>query len=462
MMSLSRVSICFIFSLISITNIYGQSSQDDRLAGDLDSLIPSRLPKIAPGCVVLVAKKGMVLYKKAFGLANIELQVSMQPDMIFRIGSITKQYTAIAILQLVEQGKISLQDSLQKFINDFPYKGHTITIENLLTHTSGIVDYEGMNFPIPTAIRVDFPPKLIIDSLGKLPLDFVPGTKFQYSNSNYFLLAYIIGQVSGQSYQNYLADHLFNPAGLHNTYYDSPEVIIPNRVSGYARDNSGYSNAGYISMTQVYGAGALASNVEDMFKWHQALYNHTLVKKETLDKAFTPYKLSNGDTTEYGYGWIIKDRNGYPSIEHSGGIDGFQSDEIYFPRQDIFIATLYNALINGGDDMSFMGLDNDIATLSVGKQLDREIRADTNVLAQYVGVYEDSKKHPVLITIENGQLQMAAPDGGLPKSPLFPKSDSTFFLKVLPVEVEFVKDHDKISQLVIHYKRQIQVVKKVR
>jgi CubicO group peptidase (beta-lactamase class C family) len=152
----------------------------------------------------------------------------------FRIGSITKQYTAISILQLVEQGKISLQDSIQKFIPDFPHKGHTITIENLLTHTSGIVDYEVLNFPIPTAIRVDFPPKLIIDSLGKLPLGFVPGTKFQYSNSNYFLLAYIIEQVSGHSYQEYLIDHLFNPAGLHNTYYDSPDAIIPNRINGYS------------------------------------------------------------------------------------------------------------------------------------------------------------------------------------------------------------------------------------
>jgi CubicO group peptidase (beta-lactamase class C family) len=453
--------ICFILCVSILINAISQERAGQQLTENLDSLISNRLPNIAPGCVVLVAEKGKVVYKKAFGLANIELNVSMQPDMVFRIGSITKQYTAIAILQLIEQGKISLQDSIQKIINDFPYMGHTITIENLLTHTSGIVDYEVMNFPIPTAIRVDFPPKLIIDSLSKLPLDFAPGRKFQYSNSNYFLLAYIIEQVSGQSYQDYLTGHLFNPAGLHSTYYDSPAAIIPNRVSGYARNNSKYSNAGYISMTQVYGAGALLSNVEDMFKWHQALNNYTLVKKETLEKAFTPYRLPNGDHTEYGYGWFIKNRDDYPSIEHGGGIDGFQSDEIYFPQQDIFIATLYNALINGGDDMSFMGLDNDIATLSVGKQLDREIRVDANVLAQYVGVYEGSN-HPVLITIENGQLQMAAPDGGLPKSPLFPKSDGTFFLKVLPLEVEFVKDHDKITQLVIHYKGQIQLAKKVK
>jgi CubicO group peptidase (beta-lactamase class C family) len=319
-----------------------------------------------------------------------------------------------------------------------------------------------LNFPIPTAIRVDFPPKLIIDSLDKLPLDFTPGTKFQYSNSNYFLLAYVIQQVSGQSYQDYLVDHLFNPAGLHNTYYDSPAAIIPNRVSGYAMNKSKYSNAGYISMTQVFGAGALLSNVEDMFTWHQALYNYTLVKKETLDKAFTPHKLSSGDQTEYGYGWFIKKRNDYPSIEHAGGIDGFQSDEIYFPQQDIFIATLYNALIDYGDDMRFMGLDNDMATLSIGKQLDPDIQVDTNAVKQYVGRYENDAKHPVIITLENGQLQMEAPKGGLPKSPLFAKSDGTFFLKVIPLEAEFVKDHGKVTQLLIHYKGKIQVVTKVK
>src|SRR5579872_7465649 len=138
--------ICFLFCVSILINAIGQETAGHPLAETLDSLISSRLPNIAPGCVVLVAERGKVIYKKAFGLANMELHVPMQPDMVFRIGSITKQYTAIAILQLVEQGKISLQDSIQKFINDFPFKGHTITIENLLTHTSGIVDYEVLNF----------------------------------------------------------------------------------------------------------------------------------------------------------------------------------------------------------------------------------------------------------------------------------------------------------------------------
>ena len=453
----------FIISGLLLTGSYAQTNQDKEIIKNLDSLIAERFPSVAPGCVILVVKKGDTLYKKAFGTADLELNVPMKPDMVFRIGSITKQYTGIAILQLVEQGKISLQDSIQKFIKNFPYKGHTITIENLLAHTSGIVDYEVLNFPIPNAIRIDFPAKQIIDSLEKLPLDFVPGSKFNYSNSNYFLLAYIIEQLSGKSYKDYLTENIFKPANLLNTFYDDPETLIPNRVSGYAKNGLRYQNAGYISMTQVYGAGALLANVEDMYKWHQALYAYKLVKKETLEKAFTPFKFSDGKLSEYGYGWFIKNRNNTKSIEHSGGIDGFQSDEIYFPQQDIFIAALYNSLNEGGSDVSFMALDNDIATLCVGQSLNKELHIETALLKQYVGTYESDPQHPAIITLENGQLQMEAKGGGLPKSTLFAKSNNLFFLKVIDAEVEFVKDNNNtVTELIVHFKGQNQVAKKVK
>lgn len=446
-----------LFLLIGCKNMYGQVAETA-----LDTLISNRLPDVAPGCVVLVASKGQIVYEKAFGLANLELHVPMQPDMVFRIGSVTKQYTAIAILQLVEQGRISLQDSIQKYIPDYPSKGHTITIEHLLTQTSGITDYEVLDIHIPNAIRVDLPAKQIIDSLGTLPLEFIPGSKYHYSNSNYFLLAYIIERVSGGSYQDYLSENLFKPAGLSDTYYDSPTEIIPGRVSGYSRYQKKYVNADYISMTQVFGAGALLSNVGDLYRWHQQLYAGTLVKKETLEKACRPFRLADGELSEYGYGWIIKKRNGSTSIEHSGGIDGFQSDEIYFPQQDIFIATLYNSLNEGGSDMSFMALDNDIATLSVGKKLEREVGVDTSLLKQFVGVYEIDPEHPAVITLENGQLRMEAKAGGLPKSPLFAKSENVFFLKVIDAEVEFVKQGNNVIELVVHFKGQKQVAIKVR
>ena len=337
-----------------------------------------------------------------------------------------------------------------------------MNIENLLTHTSGIADYEVVDIHVPDAIRIDVPAKQLIDSLERLPLEFIPGSTYRYSNSNYFLLGYILERVSGKSYKDYLSENLFKPAGLSATYYDSPTEIIPNRVNGYSKCQQHYFNADYISMTQVLGAGALLSTVEDLYQWHQGLYAYKLVKKETLEKAFTPFKLADGKLSEYGYGWFIKNRSGSKSIEHSGGIDGFQSDEIYFPQQDIFIATLYNSLNEGGSDVGFMALDNDIATLSVGKHLDREVSVDTALLKQFVGVYETDPKHAAIITLENGQLRMEAKAGGLPKSPLVAKCENIFLLKAIGAEIEFVRDKNKVIQLIVHFNGQNQVAKKVK
>ncbi|MDF2192683.1 serine hydrolase domain-containing protein [Paraflavitalea sp. CAU 1676] len=333
----------FMLVLLFMTSLYAQVTSDRPSIKKIDELITRSYQSIAPGCVVLVSEKGKVMYEKGFGQANIELNVPMKPEMVFRMASITKEFTAIAILQLMEQGKISLQDSLQQFIKDFPGKGHTISIEHLLTHTSGIADYEGLDFHLPNAIRIDFPPKQIIDSLAVLPLAFIPGTRYNYSNSNYYLLGYIIEKVTGKAYSTYMKECVFTYIGLSDTYYDSPAAIIRNRVSGYTRGNSGYQHAGYLSMNQVYSAGALLTSARDLFKWHQALYAYKVVKKETLEKAIESFRFSDGKPSEYGYGWFIKNIGGTRLIGHGGAIDGFRSMEVYLPQQDIFIVALFNA-----------------------------------------------------------------------------------------------------------------------
>lgn len=336
------VSVSF-FLLFIITCTQAQAAADKKVLKKIDQMISAGYRSIAPGCAVLIAKKGEVIYKKAFGIANLELNVPMRTEMVFRIGSVTKQYTAIAILKLMEEGKISLRDSVQHYIKSVPYKGHTITIKNLLTHTSGIKGYDGLDFHIPNAIRIDFSPKQWIDSLANLPLDFIPGTKFNYSNSNYLMLGYIIEQVSGKSYKNYLAENIFKPAGLSATYYDSPLMIIMNRADGYIKDSLTFRNADYISMSHVYSTGALVSTIADLYKWHTALHTYKIVKKETLEKAFTPFRLSDGSQSQYGYGWFIMNIQGSQSIGHGGAIDGFRSMEIYFPEQDLFIVALFNS-----------------------------------------------------------------------------------------------------------------------
>lgn len=294
-----------IFNVFISPFVFGQSKQEKGMIKLLDGYISENYNKYSPGCAVLVAKNGNIVYQKGFGKANLELDVPVIPESVFRIGSITKQFTAVAILQLVEQKKIALNDSVQKFIKNYHYKGKTITIENLLTHTSGIKAYEGIDAKVPNAIRVDFSPETLIDSLDKLPLDFVPGSKYQYCNSNYFLLGKIIEEVSGQNYQTYLQEQFFSRIGLISTSYDNPDALIKDRVNGYTNFSGGYKNAGFISMSTVYSAGALLSNVKDLCRWHQALKNGEVLKNETWQKITSPFILADGKLSEYGYGFFI-------------------------------------------------------------------------------------------------------------------------------------------------------------
>lgn len=353
------------FVLLFGMPLYSQVFLDRQSTKKNDELITGSYQSIAPGCVVLISEKNKLVYEKGFGQANLELNVPMRPEMLFRIGSITKQYTAIAILQLMEQGRIFLQDSLQKFIKSFPGKGHTITIENLLTHTSGIVDYQVLDFHIPNAIRIDFPPKQIIDSLAVLPLGFIPGTQYSYSNSNYFILGYILEKVTGKAYHTYMKENVFTPLGLSESFYDLPTEIIKNKVCGYTKASDGYQNAGYLSMNHVFSAGALVASARDLFKWHQALYAFKVVKKETLDKAVAPFRLSDGKLSEYGYGWFIKEYRGKKMIGHGGAIDGFRGMEVYIPEQDIFIVTLFNS-DNDGFFQLFENILNLVITETTG------------------------------------------------------------------------------------------------
>jgi CubicO group peptidase (beta-lactamase class C family) len=400
-MTIARRILCF-FSYLSVgLSLFGQ---DKQMGKKLDQLLSAQFPPSQPGAAVLIAKQGQIIYKKAFGSADLQLKVPLNADMVFNIASITKQFTAVAILQLAEQGKISLQDSLQKFVPDFPSKGHTITIENLLTHTSGIKDYMQIDYRTPFLERWDFTPTQLIDSFKNYALNFEPGTQFSYSNSGYYLLGYIIEKLSGKRYQNYIQDNLLQPLGLTHTYFDSAGIIIPNRVNGYRQEGSDFRNADYWSPTIEYAAGGLISNVEDLFKWHAGLYSYQLLKKETLQKAFTAYQLKSGQPTTYGYGWFLKTANNIQTIEHQGGLAGFMSNEIYYPAEDIFIAILCNSGSAPIDDLSV-----NIATIVLNKSLQADLKLDEKVLDKYVGGYAlaNDSKRTITIFKENGQREVS-------------------------------------------------------
>ena len=432
-----------IIFLSVLTCSYGQTMQDKQLGKKLDELLSGQFKPTDPGCEILVAKKGQIVYKKTFGSADIELNVPLQPDMVFKLASITKQFTAVAILQLVERGKISLQDSLQKYIKDFPSKGYKITIENLLTHTSGIRDYMQIDYAEPYMERRDFTPKQLIDSFKNFPLEFEPGVKFKYSNSGYFLLGYIIEKVSGESFQTYIKENILTPLALSNTYFDSSNIIIPNRVTGYRKEGPDYRNADYWSMTITYAAGGLISNVEDLFRWNRGLLSYKILKKETLEKALTPFKLKDGTLTEYGYGWFLRDIGGIKSTQHDGAITGFRTNEIYFPAEDIFVAALFNCECAPRDELSAT-----VSSLALGKPLQNEVKINDSILNMYVGTYillSDTKR-TIVITREKDHL--LAKVSGQDAYQLIFQSDTKFeFGNLLDAECEFIKENGKVTKL---------------
>lgn len=423
--------------LSSLTSSFGQNKKIEK---SIDELLTSRFKPLQPGCEVLVAMQEQIVYKKAVGSADLELIVPLKSDMVFNLASITKQFTAIAILQLVEQGKVSLQDSLQKFIPDYPSKGHTITIENLLTHTSGIKDYMQIDYRSPNMERWDFMPKQLIDSFKNHALSFEPGTRFSYSNSGYYLLGYIIEKISGIRYQDYIQENLLKPLGMIHTYFDSDGIIIPNRVNGYRKEGAIFKNVDYWSPTIEYAAGGLISNVDDLFKWHVGLNSYQIIKKETLQKAFTSYKLKDGTETGYGYGWFLKTSNGIKSIEHQGGLPGFQTNEIYFPDEGVFIAVLCNSGSASVTDISMS-----ISGIVLKKSLQVGIKIDEKVLDKYCGTYKLSIDTSRVIKIVKENDHLLAIVSETEKLPLLFQSDTKFqFKNLVDANCEFVLDNGKV------------------
>ena len=436
------------FKVLAITFFFlvsGFSIEAQNLENKLDRIIQEEYQPESPGAAALVAKDGKVIYRKAFGTANMELGVTMKPEMVFEIGSMTKQFTAVAILMLEEQDKLSLQDDITKYIKDYPTHGHEITIHHLLTHTSGIKSYTSMK-EWRGKWRKDFKPKEMIDFFKNEPMNFAPGEKFSYNNSAYFMLGYIIKKVSGMPYPEFLEKKIFQPLGMENSYYGSHRKIIKNRASGYQKESGEFVNAEYLSLTQPYAAGSIMSTVDDMWKWQQAVKNNKLIKRETLEKAFTEHSLNNGEPTNYGYGWALKEINGSPTIEHGGGIFGFTSNGIYLPEEDVYVVMLSNR-----DDFPPKKISTKIAAEVIGKPYpDKEdaIKVKDSFLKSLTGVYKFEDGKTRYITYKDGQLHSQLK--GSKELPLFPVSKSRFHFEDTFSRYEFKKEKDGTVKAVIH------------
>lgn len=330
--------------MLIIALLIVQITQSQSLETQIDSVLTTVFKESdEPGAVFLVAKDGETIYRKALGKANIELDVKMNLENVFQIGSMTKQFTAIAIMLLVEQGRLNVNDAISKYISNYP-NGKNITIHHLLTHTSGIKDFTNMK-SIMSIAKKDLTPKELVNFFKDEPVDFLPGEKFDYNNSGYVVLGYIIELVSGETYEHFIENNIFEKLGMNNSRYASDKEIVKNRAYGY-HNRGEFSNKMQISLRIPYASGSLMSNVDDMLKWQKAIKNNSLITEASKEKVFTNYTLNNGEHIKYGYGWHLKDINGIPTREHGGSIFGFKSMGVYVPSLDIYVVGFSNCDCN--------------------------------------------------------------------------------------------------------------------
>jgi CubicO group peptidase (beta-lactamase class C family) len=340
--NITRVGASLLITLFTTVSAVAQTQS---IAAKIDSLLSNVFKdKNGPGGVFMVTKQGKPIYQKAFGKSNLELKVDLKTDDVFQLGSMTKQFTAVAILQLEEQGKLSVNDVVSKFTPDYP-NGNNITLHHLLTHTSGIKDFTKMK-SLNQIAQKDLSPTEMIAFFKNEAVDFAPGEKFDYNNSGYFILGYVVEVASGEKYEDYIKKHIFDKVKMTSSRYANDIVVIENRAYGYHKKEYGYVNKSRISFNIPYASGALMSTLEDMLKWQNALNKNLVVSASTIKKAFSAYKLNNGEEFTYGYGWHIKDVNGTLTREHGGSVFGFKTMGVYIPSADIYVVGFSNCDCN--------------------------------------------------------------------------------------------------------------------
>ena len=448
---LRRMSVVIAIVLLFQFHLISNSGQDIELK--VDEYINAWLQMEKFGGSILIAKDGNILLKKGYGMANCELEVPNTPQSKFLLGSVTKQFTAMAIMQLQEKGLLNVSDFIKKYISEYPH-GEKITIHHLLTHTSGTPNFT--DFPeYRKTMMLPSPVEKTIERFKDKPLEFNPGEKYKYSNSGYILLGYIIEKASGKSYEEFLGENIFTPLNMMNSGYGHTKPVLRNRAAGYSRGKDGLVNASYIDMSIPHGAGALYSTVEDLYLWDRALYTEKLLNKSSLDKIFTPFK------EKYGYGWGITNLFNRKRISHGGGINGFTTNISRYVDDDACIIVLSNF-----DHSPTSKISRDLAAILFGEKYELpkeqvEIKVDPKIYDAYVGQYELSPDFTIVVTKENDRLFVRAT--GQPKVEIYPESETKFFLKVVDAKITFVKDDkNRVMQLILHQGGQDQLAKKVK
>jgi CubicO group peptidase (beta-lactamase class C family) len=425
---------------------------------NVDALMNAHVTVNGFSGTVLLAERGKPLVARGYGYANAEWQIPNTPDTKFRIGSLTKQFTSMLIMQLRERGKVRLEDSVCVYVAPCPAPWKPVTIHHLLTHTSGIPTYTG----IAEWRKVNMVPKAIDEMIGffrDLPLQWTPGEKYAYNNSGYFLLGVVIEKASGKKYEDALEEMILTPLGMTDSGYDWPGTILPRRASGYDGRGESLHNAPALDMQQPYAAGSLYSTVEDLLEWDQALYTEKLLPEAAKRIMWTPALSS------YAYGWSVPAPGpttyGHRRMSHTGGINGFSSVIIRVPDSNVTAIVLSNnETANAG------AIGRELLAIYYGQPYTvpapRMVASvDPALFDQYVGQYELGPGFVITVTREGNSLMAQATGQG--RFEVFPESDTKFFAKVTELALTFVKGPDgKVTHFVLTQGGRNQEAKKIR
>lgn len=389
---------------------------------------------------VLIAQGGKVVFEKGYSLANREWQIPNTPETVFRLGSITKQFTAAAILKLEAAGKLKTTDKACDYLPDCPEAWRPITIHQLATHTSGVPNFTAL----PEYRNIKYAPSRYEDQVKlvwRMPMNFDPGTKMEYSNTGYLMLGKIIEKASGLTWDRYLQQEIFAPLGMTHTQAEPINAIVPRRAAGYSGIEGTVRNADFIDMRIPGGAGALVSTVQDLYLWDRALAAGKIVPDALKQRMFTPEK------NNYAYGWTVRDVEGKKIAGHSGGIDGFSTQLQRIEQDGILVIALANA-----DDAKTGEVASGLLALAQGKAVEppkqrAEIELDEATLDQYVGRYEFQPQFSLVISREGKSLITQATNQG--KVPIFAEAKDVFFPKLMPATLRFQRENGRVTGVVL-------------
>ncbi|WP_162428168.1 serine hydrolase [Pontibacter pudoricolor] len=422
----------------SVSNAYAQVQKE--VTGKLDGYLGAHLAQGTFSGTVTVTEHGKTIYSRGFGMANYEKQLPNGADVKYRLGSISKSFTAVLVMQLQEQGKLNVQDKVSKCLPDFP-NGDKITLHHLLSSTAGLPDF--VNF----WKGVNTTPATIPDILALVkdkPLEFEPGSKWKYSSTGYVVLAQVIEQVTGKPYEKVLARQILKPLKMQSTGVELSEPV-KGLALGYNHDGLDRKPASPIDMSWCNAAGAIYSTPTDMAKFDAGLKGNKLLSDASKNQMFTPVMKG------YGYGWVIDSVAGQQRLSHSGAINGFKANFIRLPESGIAITILSNyesQQVNGP-------ISRDVTAIVLGEKYQVPVvhtltPLSDSQLAAYVGEYQVAPKMSFKVTLQDGQLFAEGPNNDVFQ--MFPEAEDKFFLKVAPALITFERDAEgKIAKMLMHH-----------